>query len=131
VGKEKSEMSKKDPKLVALQFNEFINKHDIKGLSSMMTDDHAFVDRAGTIDKGKESMTKGWIEFFKSFPDYRNTFNRVESRDDMVILVGYAYWSEEHKYDPAIWIARIKDDLVAEWRIYEDTEENRRKFGLN
>jgi predicted SnoaL-like aldol condensation-catalyzing enzyme len=97
----------------------------------MMTDDHTFIDRAGVIDKGKESMTKGWIEFFASFPDYKNTFTRIESRDDLVVLHGYAYWSEESKYDPAIWIARIEGDLVAEWRIYEDTEENRKKFGLS
>ena len=123
-------MNTRDIKLTVLQFNEYINKQDIKGLSSLMTDDHTFVDRAGTVDKGKKSMTKGWIEFFKSFPDYRNTFTRVESRDDLVVLVGYAYWSDESKYDPAIWTARIENDLVAEWRIYEDTEDNRVKFGI-
>jgi len=95
-----------------------------------MTDDHTFIDRAGSIDKGKESMTRGWIEFFRSFPDYRNTFARVESRDDVAILIGYAYWFEENKHDPAIWTARIENDLVAEWRIHEDTVENRRKFNI-
>jgi len=29
-----------------------------------------------------------------------------------------------------IWTATIEDDLVNEWRIYEDTEENRERFGL-
>lgn len=43
-------MNTKDPKLIALQFNECINKQDIKGLSSLMTDDHTFIDRAGVID---------------------------------------------------------------------------------
>lgn len=123
-------MNTRDPKLVALQFNEFINNHDIKGLTSLMTDDHTFIDRAGSVDKGKESMTKGWTEFFSSYPEYKNNFDRVESHDNLVILIGYAYWTEKNKYDPAIWTARIEDDRVAEWRIHEDTPENRRRLGI-
>jgi ketosteroid isomerase-like protein len=130
MGRARHTVNKKDTKLTALQFNEFINKQNIKGLSRLMTDNHTFIDRAGAINRGRESMSKGWIEFFASFPNYKNTFTRVESRDDTVILVGYAYWSEENKYDPAIWTARIENDLVAEWRIYEDTEDNRKKFGI-
>jgi ketosteroid isomerase-like protein len=96
-------MNTKDPRSIALQFNE----QDITELSSLMTDDHTFIDRAGVTDKGKESMTKGWIEFFGNFPDYRNTFTRVESRDNLVILIGYAYWSEENKYDPALVVLTV------------------------
>lgn len=33
-------MNIRDPKLIALQFNEFINNQDIEGLSGLMTDDH-------------------------------------------------------------------------------------------
>lgn len=123
-------MNSKDPKLTALQFNEYINSQDIEGLSSLMTEDHTFIDREGKVDKRKESMTKGWIEFFNAFPDYRNTFTRVESRDDLVILIGYATWTKESQADHAIWTARIEDDLVAEWRIYHDTEENRRRLNI-
>ena len=123
-------MNTRDPKLIALQFNEFINDQDIKGLCSLMTDDHTFIDRAGAVDKGKASMTKGWIDFFNNFPEYKNTFDRVESHDNLVILIGHAYWSEQKEYDPAIWTARIEDDLVAEWRIYGDTADNRRKLGI-
>lgn len=123
-------MNRRDPKLTALQFNEYINAQDIEGLSGLMTDDHTFIDRHDEVDEGKESMTEGWIEFFKSFPEYRNIFQRVESRDDLVILLGHAYWNEKEPHDTAIWTARIRDDLVAEWRIYEDTEENRRKLDL-
>jgi ketosteroid isomerase-like protein len=123
-------MNSKDPKLTALQFNEFINNQDIDGLSGLMTQDHTFIDREGEVDEGKESMTKGWIEFFQSFPDYKNTFTRVESRDDLVILIGYATWSKGGPPDHAIWVARIENDLVAEWRIYHDTEENRKRFGI-
>ncbi|MFX1250262.1 MAG: nuclear transport factor 2 family protein [Promethearchaeota archaeon] len=123
-------MNSKDPKLTALQFNEYINNQDIKGLSNLMTEDHTFIDRKGEVDKGKESMTKGWINFFSEFPDYKNNFHRVESRGDLVILIGYAYWSEKNPYDPAIWTAKIENDLVAEWRIYHESEETRKKLNI-
>jgi len=123
-------MNSKDPKLTALQFNEYINNQDIKGLSNLMTEDHTFIDREGGVFKGKESMTKGWMDFFNQFPDYRNIFTRVESRDNLVIIIGYAIWSKESSEDHVIWTAKIEDDLVAEWRIYVDTEENRKKFDI-
>ncbi len=123
-------MNSKDPKLTALQFNECINNQDIKGLSGLMTEDHTLIVREGEVVKGKESNTTGWIDFFKQFPDYENIFTRIESRDNLVIIIGYANWSKEPTEDHVIWTARIEDDLVAEWRIYADTEENKKKLGI-
>lgn len=123
-------MNTKDPKLTALQFNEYINRQDIKGLNNLMTEDHTFIDRANEVTKGKDMMIKGWMEFFKSFPKYKNTFTRAESRNNLVILIGYAYWSEMNQCDLAIWTATIVNDRVAEWRIYEDTKKNRKKFKI-
>ena len=123
-------MNKRDPKLTAFQFSEYINCQDIQGLSSLMTEDHVFIDRKGEINKGKETMTKGWTDFFNSFPEYENTFLRVQSQGDLVILYGYATCQRGSDPDYAIWTARIEDELVAEWRIYEDTDENKRIFNL-
>ncbi len=121
-------MNLKDPKLIALQFNEYINNQNINGLSKLMTEDHIFIDRA---NEQYGNMVNGWKEFFHNFPTYKNYFHRVESRDDLVILMGYAKWSKDSlKKDYAIWTARIEKDLVSEWRIYEDTEENRKLFDL-
>jgi hypothetical protein len=121
-------MNSKDPKLTALQFNEYINNQDINGLSNLMTKDHIFIDRKG--DRYGD-MFNGWKEFFNNFPTYKNYFTRVESRDNLVILIGYAKWSQDSlEEDHAIWTATIKNDLVAEWHIYEDTEENRKKFNI-
>jgi predicted SnoaL-like aldol condensation-catalyzing enzyme len=123
-------MNTKDPKLTSLQFNEYINRQDIKGLNSLMTQDHTFIDRDDNITKGKDVMIKGWLEFFKSFPKYKNVFSRVYSDNNIVVLVGYAYWSKKEPHDAAIWTARIKNDRVAEWRIYKDTKKNRKKFNI-
>ena len=85
-------MNSKDPKLTALQFNEYINNQDINGLSNLMTEDHIFIDRKGDH---YGDMVNGWKEFFNNFPTYKNYFTRVESRDNLVILIGYAKWSKD------------------------------------
>jgi uridine phosphorylase len=121
-------MNSIDPKLTALRFNECINRQDIDGLASLMSEGHTFIDRQGQIDEGKQSLIRGWKEFFRSFPDYRNTFLRVESQGDVVVLYGFATWRQGAEPDHAIWTATIEDDLVAEWHIYEDSEENRRRY---
>ena len=121
-------MNVRDPKLTVLQFNEYINNQDIEGLSSLMTKDHIFIDRAG--DRFGD-MINGWKEFFTNWPTYKNIFARVESHDNLVIVLGYAIWSKESlEEDHIIWIARVENDKVTLWQIYEDTEENRRKLSI-
>lgn len=119
-----------DPKTVALLFNEYINSQDLKNLSGLMTEDHTFIDASGETVSGKEEMTQGWKTFFHRYPDYRNVFSRVESRDDLVIMVGHSECSEKVLDGPAIWTATIRSGLVSQWRVYGDTEENRRKLGI-
>jgi hypothetical protein len=123
-------MNLTDPKLTALQFNECINRHDLEGLAALMTEDHLFIDREGKMGHGKDVMIRGWKEFFQMFPKYRNTFTRLQSIEDRVVILGSAYWSENQPYDPVIWTAIIANDLVQEWRIHEDTEANRQKLDL-
>ncbi len=123
-------MNLKDPKLIVLQFNECINSQDVEGLAALMTEDHVLVDREGKTGRTKEAMIEGWKQFFQMFPKYRNTFTRLQSSGDCVVILGSAYWSENEPYDPVIWTAIIANDLVREWRIHEDTEANRKKFEL-
>ncbi len=124
-------MSKRDPKLIALLFNECINNQDLEGLARLMHDEHAFVDRDGGVHQPKQAMIDSWREFFKLFPDYKNTFTRVESASDIVVILGYAYWSVHNPCDRVIWRAVIIDDLIREWRIYSDTPEDRKLFHLD
>ena len=81
-------MNSVDPKLTALQFNEYINRQDVDGLSGLMTEGHTFVDRKGEVDRGKATMTQRWTDFFKSFPDYRNTFQRANPRGNGLSCTG-------------------------------------------
>lgn len=123
-------MNRIDPKLVALQFNEFINARDIAGLTSLMPEGHVFIDSSDEVHEGKESLVEGWAEFFALYPDYLNHFLKIESRDNLVLIVGHSSCTHPPLDGPALWTARIENDLVAEWRVYLDTEENREKLGL-
>ena len=123
-------MNSRDPKLIALLFNECINDKDLNGLTRLMSEDHAFIDREGRTHQPKQVMIDGWRDFFKMFPDYRNTFDRIESRENLVVILGHAYWSEKQTYDPVIWTATIVDDLAREWRVCEDTAGNRKRLKL-
>ncbi|TFH04710.1 MAG: nuclear transport factor 2 family protein [Candidatus Thorarchaeota archaeon] len=114
-----------------IQFNEYINSLDIEGLTSLMTDDHTFIDSENDVHEGKEMMSEGWRTFFESYPDYRNIFKRVEMKDGVVVMVGHSICSIEPLLDgPALWSAKIRDGLVAEWRVYRDTDENRADLGI-
>ncbi|MCK4511351.1 nuclear transport factor 2 family protein [bacterium] len=123
-------MNRRDPKLTVLMFNECINARDLEELVALMTDDHAFIDRDNDRHEGKDHMSRGWRTFFDEFPDYRNTFLRVQSAEDLVVVLGYVEWAVGGERDHVIWTATIRDDLVAEWRVLEDTEANREPLGL-
>ena len=124
-------MNKRDVKLTALLFNECINSRNLAGLTALMTGNYTFIDSGDSVHKGKEKMTKGWEEYFNSYPDYRNIFTHLESRDQLVIMTGYSTCSNCEALDgPAIWTAKIRDDKVTEWRVYLDTPENRSKLQI-
>lgn len=121
-------MNRQDPKLTVLLFNECINGRDVDGLADLMSEDHVFMDRENNRVTGRDVMKTGWTGFFDQFPEYRNTFTRLDSKDDLVVILGYTEWETGGELDHVIWTAKVEDDLIAEWRIYEDTPENRNKF---
>jgi len=102
---------------IALKFNEKINAQDHEGLAELMTDDHTFVDSDNTVTKGKETMKKGWKEFFKKYPDYKNTFTNVTTQNNIVVMIGYSTCSHKPLNGPNVWTAKIRGKRVSEWRV--------------
>lgn len=123
-------MTERDPKLVALLYNENINTRNLEGVIELMAENHQFIDIENRVED-KEQMKTSWKEFFEEFPDYINVFHTVISRDNFVILLGHSECSVSSLDGPAIWTARIENDKVAEWRIYLDNEENRKLLDLD
>ena len=123
-------MNLRDPKITALQFNEYINTQNIQGIINLMAEDYTFIAISGEVEKGKELGIKSWKSFFDDYPDYNNIFTRVELKDNLVILIGYSTCSYEPLDGPAIWTATIVNDLIAKWQIYEDISENRKMLNI-
>jgi ketosteroid isomerase-like protein len=116
---------------VVLRFNECINNRDIEGLAELMTDGHAFIDSANNTFQGKEKALEAWRGFFDSFSDYQNVIEHVAIfSDDRVTLIGHSRCSDQRLEGPAIWFAKVDGGKIAEWRVYEDTAQNRVQMGL-
>jgi ketosteroid isomerase-like protein len=124
-------MNKKDPKLTVLQFNECINNQDADGLANLMTEGILMIMGGQTTQVGKDANTNAWAAFFNMCPDYKNHFTRIESKDDRVVIIGFSTCSNKSVEGPALWTAKVQNDLIAEWRILEDTKENRKSLMCN
>ncbi len=120
-----------DPKTVVLQFNECINNRDLENLVALMTEDHTFIDASGDALHGCEEMKNAWKTFFEQYPGYRNIFSYVESRGDFVIMIGRSECTEGSLRGSAIWTAVVENGRVAEWCVYEDSEEIRKKLEID
>jgi ketosteroid isomerase-like protein len=118
------------PFTVVSRFNAYINDSDLDGLTSMMTDDHAFIDSAGSVVSGKAAVAAAWNSFFKAFPDYRNVFVRHKADGPVVIIEGHSVCSDPRLNGPSLWRATVRQGKIAQWRVYDDTIQNRRALGL-
>ena len=112
------------PELTAHAFANAINRHNIEELTTLMTEDHLFIDSLGAQVQGKDKMTAGWAAYFQMVPDYTITIEETYSNGDSVVMLGTAQgtYSATKWQTPAAWKARIRGALVAEWRVYADNE---------
>ncbi|MCD8029759.1 MAG: nuclear transport factor 2 family protein [Bacteroides sp.] len=108
------------PETVALRFNDCINRRDLDGLTSLMTDDHVFVGSIGQRVEGKMANRKMWNDFFTLFPDYQNIFETVTRQGNTVVMQGRSICTDERLNTHSIWTARIKGNQLEEWRVCSD-----------
>jgi hypothetical protein len=120
---------------IALRFVEHINRQNLPGLASLMTDDHTFIDLSGDVHSGLETMRQGWAEYFDLCPEYMIHIAEIFLCGDDVILVGRTTGSHtrqprhEEIRETIIWIATIMAEQVSRWQIADDTLENRAAWG--
>ncbi|MBZ0201257.1 MAG: nuclear transport factor 2 family protein [Ignavibacteriaceae bacterium] len=115
----------------ALKFVEAINSHSVKLISTLLTEKHKFIDGLGKSINGKEIATEAWSKYLKVFPEYFIRIDEVIEKDNIVLLIGQAKGklsesaaktkSRQFKVH-AVWQAKVKNNLVAEWRIYGDNK---------
>ena len=102
-----------------------------------MSEDHRFVDLAGDAEYGRETMRQGWATYMNAFPQYMIHIGELFVVEDEVLMVGRTTGShlglprlEEFRDEPVIWVARIGDGLVTEWRLHADTPHERAALGM-
>ena len=123
-------MNTKDPKFTALLFNEAINNQDIESLMALLTENHRFIDSENTVQTGTAKLREIWTDFFRYYPDYRNYFSTVRSVDEVVTITGYTICLFKPLEGDALWRAVIENDKIAEWAVFTDTLENRKKLNI-
>ena len=75
---------------IVKSFNNAINKGNVQLLSSLMTENHTFIDASGAAHSGVKEMTEGWKDFFRMFPDYKNNFESILQDGNLVVAIGTA-----------------------------------------
>ena len=108
------------------EFVRCINAHDLKGIVSLCTADHIFIDSLGSQLSGGEQLEQAWAGYFSLFPDYRIALEAVVSQNAVVLACGFA--SATHAASkkswriPAAWRAVVSDGHIAEWQVYADNK---------
>lgn len=124
-------MGERSPAEIVVAFTAAINARDLRRLEALMADDYTFVDSAGAIERGKAAGVAAWRGFFEQYPDYRNVFDTVVMRGDVVVVTGHSVCTHPALRGPAIWTARVRDGMLTEWRVHEDTSDQRALLGLD
>jgi hypothetical protein len=71
-------------------------------------------------------MRKGFQGYFIDYPEYRIHIEKTTRSGNDIAIVGKTTGShispEIEERETVIWIAKIEEDLVAEWRIFSDMD---------
>ncbi|MBN1472963.1 MAG: nuclear transport factor 2 family protein [Syntrophaceae bacterium] len=117
---------------IVQSFNNAINEGNAERLSSLMTEDHTFIDASGTAHSGVRKMTEGWKDFFRMFPDYKNNFESILQDGNLVVALGTASGTyngnrglipENQMKWSAAWKAIVENDKIKVWQVYADWTE--------
>ncbi len=116
---------------IVYDFAKAINEHSVDNISSLMTDDHKFVDAHGNEVVGKDKMKAGWAGYFQLFPDYKIEITETFVNGDIIAAFGFASGtfsgekagrSENHWRLPAAWKAIVDSNKIKLWQVYADTK---------
>jgi ketosteroid isomerase-like protein len=118
------------PVEIVINFNKSINNRDIDTLADLMTDDHTFIDSTDQSFTGKDKAVDAWRGFFDAFPDYKNHFDTLTEKDELVIVTGRSTCSFKDLDGAALWTAKVRDGKVSEWRVYDDSPKNRARLNV-
>ena len=118
---------KSDPKSIALKFVEIINKGDSKELIKLQTEDFTLIDMAGDTYQGRDD----WKDYFTTYPKYKIHTQHILTSGNAIAIIGKTTGShiqpELEQKETVLWTAEIRNNQVAQWRIYSNIEEIKKK----
>jgi ketosteroid isomerase-like protein len=116
---------------IALEFIDRINSHDIALIRDLMTADHIYIDAQGNQIHGQRPLERSWRACFEWFPDYALQVDQAFANGNIAVVTGFAMGtyairrqlSPENRWrTPSAWQATIRNQRIAEWRVYADNE---------
>lgn len=116
---------------VVIRFITAVNSRNVESISGLISDDHKFTDSLGNVFRGKEVMTKGWINYLNLFPDYKIEVDEVYDKENKVMFTGKASGTylrsdnqseENHWVINAAWRALVENGKIKEWQVFGDNK---------
>ncbi|HLO15857.1 MAG TPA: nuclear transport factor 2 family protein [Anaerolineales bacterium] len=106
---------------LVLEFNKAFNRHDVAGMTQLMSDDCIFENTApapdGTTYSGKEAVTQFWQDFFRESPQAHIDIEEVFGLGNYCIMRWRYSWVDEagkKGHVRGVDIFQVKDGLLHE-----------------
>jgi hypothetical protein len=122
MAKEVKAMNDLSPRSVVLQFIEIVNKGDLDGIASFVSDGVIFTDILGRVYQEKNFMEN----YLSNFPDYKIHVHHALQGGNGAAIFGKTSGShvapEIENQEWLVWTAEVEDGLITEWRIYSSDD---------
>ena len=106
---------------VVIEFKEAINRHDLAGMMSLMSDDCIFENTTpapdGAVYKGVEAITQFWQDFFRQSPQAYIQGEEVFGFGERCVMRWRYSWVDvegEKGHVRGVAIFRVKNGLICE-----------------
>jgi predicted SnoaL-like aldol condensation-catalyzing enzyme len=106
---------------VVLEFNEAFNRHNVAGMTHLMSDDCLFANTDpapdGTVYKGKEAVTQFWQDFFRESPQAHIEIEEIFGMGFRCVMRWKYNWVEadgKPGHIRGVDIFKLKDGLICE-----------------
>ncbi|HAL49421.1 MAG: nuclear transport factor 2 family protein [SAR202 cluster bacterium] len=116
-------MDDQSPEAIVRAFVDHVNGGNLAGIASLLSDDIVFIDASGNVHRRDKSFMAGYLA---QFPEYRIHVHGILLSGNGVAIIGQTTGShvspQVEANETIVWAAEVRDGLIAEWRIYAESE---------
>lgn len=106
---------------IVLAFNDAFNLHDVPRMMQLMSDDCVFENTApapdGTLYKGKEAVTRFWLDFFRESPSAHIDIEDIFGLGNHCIMRWKYTWKDaagQKGHVRGVDIFKVEQNLISE-----------------